>query len=72
MSNPIKSCETCAFFRPDDVGPTFSYCTRFQTYTSLAMWEIKCGSEPRGWIAKPTPPPRRSLRKWFHDTFLAL
>ena len=76
MSDPIqiKSCETCAHFRASNNGFSFNKCARFQTYTSLAM-NFHCTARLVSWVPVPvTPPhpPRRSLRRWFNDTFLAL
>lgn len=80
-ADPIKSCETCAHHRPDTSFNNpfnqlrFARCARWQTYCcSAIIGNRDCGTDLRTWVASPPPPPpvpRRSLRRWFVDTFLA-
>jgi hypothetical protein len=75
----LKCCETCAFHRLDKTFNTpcnqfrFARCARFYDYCSVSVHH-SCGKDLAGYQAAPPPippPPRRSLRRWFVDTFLA-
>lgn len=69
----IKSCETCAHFRPHENRMASHKCARFQTFTNIAI-TYDCGRKLSEWTPmppKPSEPPRRSLRRWVHDTFFA-
>lgn len=72
LNTPVKSCQTCIYCESSESGVFFDHCKRWQLYCSLAVsphWG-RCGNELKEWRPKPPPVPARSLRQWFHDTFL--
>jgi hypothetical protein len=85
LNSPVKCCDTCAHQRPADWASTVASarehakCARFLEYCSLAVkWPDHCSLDLREWrpvvpTGRPKPPAgaHRSLRQWFHDTFLA-
>ena len=72
----IKNCSTCAHqlkgdYDSDVSKEAYAKCLKFQEYCSIAVQFNNCKLEV-DWQEKPAPPPpvpRRSLRKWFIDTF---
>ncbi len=73
LNSPVRSCATCIHNRPDTNlpdWPKFDYCQRWHSYSDISMRNY-CGTDLREWRPIPPHPPRRSLRQWFHDTFLA-
>jgi hypothetical protein len=78
---PIKCCDTCVHQRvgtgyssPENARE-FAKCALFQTFCSVAVTH-HCTFDFKRWQSKiPLPslpkPPRRSLRRWIYDTFLA-
>lgn len=72
LNAPVKNCATCAHYTPGDghnQHDTFwGSCARFGGhYPRVALNQCQW----QHWQARPPTPPRRSLRQWIYDTFLA-
>jgi hypothetical protein len=68
-NSPIKNCRTCFNCVKSWEGPEFDKCVRTGFYcdTELKYGGI-CGPDLLLWKPKP---PRRSLRQFLYDIFLA-
>lgn len=75
FNSPIRSCFNCAHRKPSEYGENMDHCRRFQMSCSTAVLNYStihtCTSSLTEWRPIPPKAPRRSLRQWIYDIFLA-
>lgn len=76
LNSTPRGCSTCLFKQTGELsgaafwrcGKTGYFCTTMRGTANAAR---DCDEHFSGWAPIPPKPPRRSLRHWLYDLFLA-